>query len=234
MSESSRPHAEFRNWTDDKLWKLKWLLEKGQEREDGSSVCQRLGGLGRLMPGLLLRAVSSLCGRRLGVKLLARRQGRSICFAQPLLSIQDITISFSAREDTAPRGTGVAVTLASLPCTGLVICNQSFCNNSWCRPLWRSRKTKVRRVSTKRNVSTPRKPAEAPLWAVLLPSPTPVHRPNSSQDEPHFNKFGTVSLLWIPAVLKYRNSISEPAYFQPCWQHTALLQASQVNEKRWI
>lgn len=118
-----------------KLWKLKWLLEKGQEREDGSSACQRLGGLGWLMPGLLLRAVSSLCGRRLGVKLLARRQGRSICFAQPLLSIQDITISFSAREDTAPRGTGLAVTLASLPCTGLVICNQSFCNNSWCRPL---------------------------------------------------------------------------------------------------
>lgn len=123
---------------------------------------------------------------RWGENFLPEEQGRSIFFAQPLCWVFNIwNLYFLPWEDRASRWAGMTVTSVSLPCTGLAICSQSFCNNSLCQRLW-SKNSPVRQQSTKRNCSNPQKPANAPLTATPLPSPTLGHRPNSLPDQTSF------------------------------------------------
>lgn len=55
--------------------------------------------------------------------------------AQPLLGSQETPLAVFCQGRCCVKGTGEAIILASLPCTGLVICSPSFGSNSLCQPL---------------------------------------------------------------------------------------------------
>lgn len=128
-----------------------------------------------------LNAVSSSGGCTGRGRLLYRGRGGPFALLSFSAECSRHSESVFCRGGCASRWTDVAVISASSPCTDLAICSQSFCNNSWCRPLRRSR-TKVSRASAKPNLSNPQKPAHAPSWQPLFPSPTLIRRPESIPD----------------------------------------------------